>query len=132
MGRPAAALSNGALLFCKAAPGRLQRSTDKQPPSTTAANFNRRLSYRLHLSNPTLYPPTNIYRADQCKYDPNVARFPTCSTEQFALGFNMAQQLHGGAAMQLAPCELYPYLRNRTLWILGYVFQCAEASGRRK
>jgi hypothetical protein len=42
-----------------------------------------------------------------------------CDDNQAANAMKVAQTLGGGAAMQLKPCDLVPYLRGRTLWILG-------------
>jgi hypothetical protein len=80
---------------------------------------------------PTHAPPPRRpahRRDDNCRYDPSQVRFPVCGSEQAQLGLTMAQQARGGEALQLAPCGLYPYLRGRTLWIMGWVCVCASGS----
>jgi hypothetical protein len=57
--------------------------------------------------------------ASTCNYDPGVAVFPSCSAEQLAINAKVMAQLHGGAPLKLQPCDLWPYLRGRTLWIIG-------------
>jgi hypothetical protein len=42
-----------------------------------------------------------------------------CDSSQIANNMNVARSLGGGGAMNLSPCDILPYLRGRTLWILG-------------
>jgi hypothetical protein len=32
---------------------------------------------------------------------------------------DLAKNLGGGSILQLSPCDLVPYLRGRTLWLIG-------------
>jgi hypothetical protein len=54
-----------------------------------------------------------------CRYDPSEAKFPICSADQARATLEVASKLHSGEPLRLTPCDLYPYLRGRTLWILG-------------
>lgn len=46
----------------------------------------------------------------------------TCSPAQAANAFaTVGKSLGGGEAARMTPCDLLPYLRGRTLWILGCV-----------
>ncbi|GBF96537.1 hypothetical protein Rsub_09120 [Raphidocelis subcapitata] len=56
---------------------------------------------------------------DMCRYDPSAVKFPVCSADQAKASLELATKLHGGEPLRLSPCDLYPYLRGRTLWILG-------------
>jgi hypothetical protein len=51
-----------------------------------------------------------------------------CSPLQRATALQMARALYGGAALQMQPCDLYPYLRGRTLWLIGCVRLGGEGS----
>lgn len=42
-----------------------------------------------------------------------------CTPQQAANALKIGMTLGGGAAATLTPCDLLPYLRGRTLWILG-------------
>jgi len=42
-----------------------------------------------------------------------------CSAEQRNASIALASKLYGGAPLALSPCDLYPYLTNRTLWLFG-------------
>jgi disulfide bond formation protein DsbB len=55
----------------------------------------------------------------ECSFPTSVPAFGVCSEEQRAAGLDMAQKLHGGAALQASPCELFSYIRGRTLWLVG-------------
>jgi hypothetical protein len=68
---------------------------------------------------PTPPAPPCADSARTCNYNPDVAVFPSCSAEQLAIGAKVMAQLHGGAPLKLQPCDLWPYIRGRTLWIIG-------------
>ncbi|KIY98626.1 hypothetical protein MNEG_9339 [Monoraphidium neglectum] len=63
--------------------------------------------------------PCDARRVEACQNNPAWVKFAVCSQEQRAAGLRVAQQLRGGAALGVAPCDLWPYLRGRTLWLLG-------------
>jgi hypothetical protein len=63
--------------------------------------------------------PRSATRWDQCKFRTGSPEFGVCTQEQRNASLSMAQQLYNGAATQLTPCQLYPFLRGRTLWLIG-------------
>ncbi|KAI8471060.1 MAG: hypothetical protein J3K34DRAFT_520821 [Monoraphidium minutum] len=71
------------------------------------------------LSNGKSCPQRNPKAVDACTQDPNVARFGVCDEAQRAAGLKLARQLYSGAPLKASPCELYSYLRGRTLWLTG-------------
>ncbi|KIZ01068.1 hypothetical protein MNEG_6895 [Monoraphidium neglectum] len=46
-------------------------------------------------------------------------RFGICNAKQRVAALDMARKLRDGGALELSPCDLWPYLRGRTLWLLG-------------
>ncbi|KIZ02893.1 hypothetical protein MNEG_5069 [Monoraphidium neglectum] len=42
-----------------------------------------------------------------------------CTADQTAAAQLLANRAEGGAPLRLSPCDLYPYLRGRTLWLIG-------------
>jgi hypothetical protein len=46
-------------------------------------------------------------------------RFGICNAKQRVAALDMARKLRDGGALKLSPCDLWPYLRGRTLWLLG-------------
>jgi hypothetical protein len=46
-------------------------------------------------------------------------QYGMCDSSQIANNMNVARTLGGGGALNLSPCDILPYLRGRTLWILG-------------
>jgi hypothetical protein len=42
-----------------------------------------------------------------------------CDSSQAENALKVGRTLGGGAAMSMTPCDILPYLRGRTLWILG-------------
>lgn len=64
-------------------------------------------------------PPRSARRWQQCQWPASNAKEFACTDEQRAEAFKLAEQLHGGAALRLTPCELHAYLRGRTLWLIG-------------
>jgi hypothetical protein len=68
--------------------------------------------------------PRQPRSAEECKYPSSSKAFAVCSDEQRALGLQMARKLHGGAPLRMSPCDIFPYIRGRTLWLVG----CVRAS----
>jgi hypothetical protein len=66
-------------------------------------------------------PPRRAFksRAEECKFPTSSDGFGVCNEEQRAAGLKIAEQLHGGDAMRTTPCDLFPYIRGRTLWLIG-------------
>jgi hypothetical protein len=58
-------------------------------------------------------------RAEECKMLTSSQTFAVCNDEQRAAGMELAKKLHAGAALRASPCDLWPYLRGRTLWLIG-------------
>ena len=48
-----------------------------------------------------------------------VGRLDKCTDKQRAPAVKLSQKLHGGAPSKLTPCDLYPYIQGRTLWLVG-------------
>jgi hypothetical protein len=42
-----------------------------------------------------------------------------CDGSQAENAMKIARTLGGGEALRMTPCDLLPYLRGRTLWVLG-------------
>ncbi|KAI8468653.1 MAG: hypothetical protein J3K34DRAFT_426509 [Monoraphidium minutum] len=56
---------------------------------------------------------------EQCKNPTSSNAFGVCNEQQRADALSIAQQLQGGAPLKTTPCDLYPFLRGRTLWLIG-------------
>jgi len=69
------------------------------------------------LTLPRAHP--NNKRAEECKFPAASSSFGFCNEEQRAAGRSVAEQLHGGAPMKMSPCDIFPYIRGRTLWLIG-------------
>jgi len=73
-------------------------------------------------SHPTVLPPTHHSRThpsrgQTCSFAQD--QWGMCDSSQTANALTIARTLGGGEALKLSPCDLLPYLRGRTLWILG-------------
>eukprot|EP00882_Tetradesmus_deserticola_P013284 GHRQ01014091.1.p1 GENE.GHRQ01014091.1~~GHRQ01014091.1.p1 ORF type:complete len:538 (+),score=152.89 GHRQ01014091.1:624-2237(+) len=54
-----------------------------------------------------------------CTFNPNGTVWGVCTAQQAQRSLELAKKLGGGSILQLSPCDLVPYLRGRTLWLLG-------------
>ncbi|KAF6252248.1 hypothetical protein COO60DRAFT_544594 [Scenedesmus sp. NREL 46B-D3] len=54
-----------------------------------------------------------------CAFNPNGTVWGVCTAHQARNSFEFAKKLGGGSILQLSPCDLVPYLRGRTLWLIG-------------
>ncbi|WIA23718.1 hypothetical protein OEZ85_000404 [Tetradesmus obliquus] len=54
-----------------------------------------------------------------CSFDPEKNVWGICTEQQAKNSFELAKKLGGGSILQLSPCDLVPFLRGRTLWLLG-------------
>lgn len=63
--------------------------------------------------------PRSGYWSEECKMPTMSQSFATCDEEQRAAGLLLAEKLRGGEALRASPCDLYPYIRGRTLWLIG-------------
>uniref|UniRef100_A0A383VEI9 Uncharacterized protein n=1 Tax=Tetradesmus obliquus TaxID=3088 RepID=A0A383VEI9_TETOB len=54
-----------------------------------------------------------------CSFDPAKNVWGICTEQQAKNSFELAKKLGGGSILQLSPCDLVPFLRGRTLWLLG-------------
>jgi hypothetical protein len=75
--------------------------------------------------------PLVSLRWEHCKFTANTQEFGVCNDTQRAAGLELAKQLHGGAALRMSPCDLYAYIKGRTLWLLGWVARACLAAARR-
>eukprot|EP00775_Hariotina_reticulata_P002003 gene2003-2325_t len=65
-------------------------------------------------------PRDDMWSNEVCRYDPEAfTTINTCEGWQRTALLNTASQLSGGALEHFSPCDLYPYLQNRTLWLVG-------------
>eukprot|EP00879_Flechtneria_rotunda_P032983 GHRR01036490.1.p1 GENE.GHRR01036490.1~~GHRR01036490.1.p1 ORF type:complete len:270 (+),score=41.93 GHRR01036490.1:450-1259(+) len=56
----------------------------------------------------------------RCKLDPtSKIAWGLCETWQRPRILQEAMKIDNGALMQFGPCDMYPYLGNRTLWLIG-------------
>lgn len=58
-------------------------------------------------------------RAEECRFSPSSKAFAVGDDRQNAEALAVAERLRGGAALKFAPCDLWAYLRGRTLWLIG-------------
>lgn len=65
-------------------------------------------------------------RTSICRFDAAATQPLDCTAEQTAAAQLLANGAEDGAPMRLSPCDLYPYLRGRTLWLIGWVAQGAQ------
>ncbi|KAI8471062.1 MAG: hypothetical protein J3K34DRAFT_458522 [Monoraphidium minutum] len=63
--------------------------------------------------------PRSGYWADMCKMPTSSQAFGVCGDAQRDAGLRIAERLRGGEAFRLSPCDLWTYLRGRTLWLIG-------------
>eukprot|EP00877_Chromochloris_zofingiensis_P014357 jgi/Chrzof1/9175/Cz03g38220.t1 len=54
-----------------------------------------------------------------CAFNPATSGWGTCSALQQRKTLSYATQLGTAASLQLSPCDLWPYLKGRTLWLIG-------------
>ncbi|KAI8471073.1 MAG: hypothetical protein J3K34DRAFT_244030 [Monoraphidium minutum] len=59
------------------------------------------------------------YWAEECRMQTSSNEFGVCDDAQRAVGLGVARKIKGGAPLRLSPCDLFPYLRGRTLWLMG-------------
>lgn len=66
-----------------------------------------------------------------CRADPEaLSAINVCEAWQVAALEKVVRQYDSGAMTEFSPCQLWPYLRNRTLWVVGCVDVCAACVGR--
>lgn len=109
---------------CPPTPNAPCRAHARKPPTPHAACMPA-TSQRPALYTP---PPSPPRRWEQCRCPTWSWDFGVCSEQQRAETLSIAEKLNGGAPMRLSPCDLYPYLRGRTLWLIG----CAAEQRRRR
>jgi hypothetical protein len=59
------------------------------------------------------------FYAEECKLPTSSTSFGVCNEEQRSAGLAVAQKLYGGDALAASPCDLWPFIRGRTLWLIG-------------
>jgi hypothetical protein len=62
--------------------------------------------------------PCRVHRGKTCAFTQE-SGWGVCTPQQAANAMKIGRTLGGGGALKLAPCDIVPFLRGRTLWILG-------------
>jgi len=58
----------------------------------------------------------------ECRFDPNQGQWGVCTWEQRQQSLPYLEAAGRGAALNMKPCDIWPYIRGRTLWIIGDSF----------
>lgn len=64
-------------------------------------------------------PPPPARRWEVCKFKSYMTDAKDCTAEQTQATIQLAQREVGNAPMELSPCDMYPLLRGRTMWLIG-------------
>jgi hypothetical protein len=74
-------------------------------------------SCNLHPAGCVLSAAAAAVRGRTCSFSQD--HWGMCDSSQAENALKIGRTLGGGAAMSMTPCDILPYLRGRTLWILG-------------
>ncbi|KAF6266055.1 hypothetical protein COO60DRAFT_640959 [Scenedesmus sp. NREL 46B-D3] len=62
--------------------------------------------------------PRDDFWGKKCEFRPGSA-WGVCTTAQTKHSYDLVKTLGGGSILDLSPCDILPYLRGRTTWLIG-------------